>query len=150
LIPIHLYSTELSLFSLKKHSLVISIPKIWKWRYFQPTMGSYSTLFKAKSRNGHFYLGVFSDLSKETKEKLELLKSPNDLLLDLSIDEFPFLKSRKAILTKYLRKNKIGYFLQFENQNSRIYLLLEVKSSIHEKEIDFLKEIFQGIEDLDS
>ncbi len=129
---------------------MISLPKIWKWKYFSSNKVDNSTLFKAKSRNGHFYLGIFSDLSKETKDKLELLKRTNPYPSDFSVDEFPFLKSRRAILTQYQRKGKIGYFLQFENQNSRIYLLLEVKSNIHEKELDFLKEIFQGMEALES
>lgn len=150
LIPFHLYSYELSKFSLKKQNLMISIPKIWKWKYIASTRLASSTLFKAKSRNGHFYLGVFSDLSKDTKDKLELLKNSNSFPSDLSVDEFPFLKSRKAILTKYQRKSKVGYFLHFENQNSWIYLILEVKSNLHEKELDFIREIFHGVEALDS
>ncbi len=139
----------MSTFSIKSHELFITIPKVWKWKYFFSKKGNRNKIFIAKSRNELFFLGLYSELTGDTKEIIDQSKIFEPSEFDILIDEYPFLKSRNAKVQKYRRKNKIGNLLVFDTVKGQVYFLIEVKNTTYEEEFVFLKKIIQSIQGID-
>jgi len=148
-LPINTNSYELSTFSIKSHELFIKIPKVWKWKYFSSKKENRNKIFIAKSRNDLFFLGLYSELTGDTKETIDQSKVIEPSEFDIYIDEYPFLKSRNAKVQKYRRKNKIGNLIVIDTVKGQVYFIIEIKNTTYEEEFVFLKKIIQSIQGID-
>lgn len=144
IIPLHSEeSDDLSTFSVKSEGLMLSIPKIHRWRYY-PSTKTRGKIFSLNSRNKNFGIVLFKlsvdDSSSEILGKMgwETLRNPTeDVGLKLLQEE----SSRYLELSRG-KKKAVGIEF-FHNKTKYFYFVHHSGNGI---DINLTKQILDGVE----
>lgn len=133
---------ELSLFSIKTEGILVSVPKVHRWRYYPGTQNR-GKIFSLRSRNGSLSIFLYKLQNRDSLEQIFTdMGWEEDLDIKPGLD-YQLLVDESSRYREFSRKNSKIRGIEFIHNNGKFFYF--VKQSGTEEE-GFAKRVLNGVE----